>query len=66
MTERSEVTVQRLEDINTKFVATMTTLSAAEFRIKRLEEELVHSKESYSVVHRFSQLFLYAPCVYLN
>ena len=58
MTERSEVMLQRVGDMNTKFVSAVNSLTSAEFRIKRLEEEITHTKESYGLVHSFMSNYL--------
>ncbi|XP_076047574.1 transient receptor potential cation channel, subfamily M isoform X4 [Oratosquilla oratoria] len=53
MAERTEGLTQRIEDMHTKVVATMTTVNSFDFHLKHLEEKVEQLKNSYAVVHRF-------------
>ncbi|XP_069947217.1 transient receptor potential cation channel trpm isoform X1 [Cherax quadricarinatus] len=53
MAERTEGLMQRIEDMHSKFVAAMTSVNNLDFHVKRLEETVEQTKNSYAVVHRF-------------
>lgn len=53
MAERTEGLAQRIEDMHIKFIGAMTSVNNLDFHIKRLEETVEQTKNSYAVVHRF-------------
>lgn len=53
MAERTDVLMQRLEDMHGKFAASMSTVNNLDFHVKRLQETIEQTKNSYAVVHRF-------------
>lgn len=53
MAERTEGLAQRIEDMHVKFIGAMTSVNNLDFHVKRLEETVEQTKNSYAVVHRF-------------
>lgn len=53
MAERTEGLAQRIEDMHAKFIGAMTSVNNLDFHVKRLEETVEQTKNSYAVVHRF-------------
>ncbi|XP_066967422.1 transient receptor potential cation channel trpm isoform X5 [Macrobrachium rosenbergii] len=53
MAERTEGIMQRIEDMQNKFIAAMSSFNNLDFHVKRLEETVEQTKNSYAVVHRF-------------
>lgn len=53
MAERTEGLAQRIEDMHMKFIGAMTSVNNLDFHVKRLEETVEQTKNSYAVVHRF-------------
>ncbi|KAK7065329.1 Transient receptor putative cation channel subfamily M member 7 [Halocaridina rubra] len=53
MSERTEGMLQKIEDMQNKFIAAMSSFNNLDFHMKRLEDTVEQTKNSYAVVHRF-------------
>ncbi|CAL4164580.1 unnamed protein product, partial [Meganyctiphanes norvegica] len=58
MAERTEGLLQRIEDMHSKFVSAMTSITNLDFHVKHLEETVEQTKNSYFAVHQFMKKYM--------